>query len=321
MSDATPVAAGQGTAPALLRDKARDYFRQAKAASTLASYARDWRHFTDWCGAQGLAGLPAHPETVALYLTGLAEFRKVATLEKRLAALSQAHQYAGYPSPTQEILVRTVMAGIRRAKGTAQQGKKPIVTEDLRQLIAALPATLAGRRDAALLLLGFAGGFRRGELVSLDPADLRFPAEGLVVRLRRSKTDQEGEGREVGIPYGSTPATCPVRAVQAWLAELPPGSNGPLFRPVNRHGRILPSRLTGKSVALAVKRSAAAAGLDSTEVAGHSLRSGLATSAAAAGVPERAIMAQTGHRSLATLRKYIRSGSLFLENAAARVGL
>jgi integrase len=125
----------------------------------------------------------------------------------------------------------------------------------------------------------------------------------------------------VGIPYGSTPATCPVRAVQAWLADLRPGGAGPLFRPINRHGQLLPSRLTDKSVALVVKRSAAAAGLDSTDVAGHSLRSGLATSAAAAGVPERAIMAQTGHRSLATLRKYIRSGSLFLENAAARVGL
>jgi integrase len=315
------VAAGQGTAPALLAERARDYFRQAKAASTCASYARDWRDFCGWCRTQGRLELPAHPETVALYLTDLAETRKVATLEKRLAAISQAHQFAGYPSPTQEILVRTVMAGIRRAKGTAQPGKRPIVTEDLRQLIAALPATLAGRRDAALLLLGFAGGFRRSELVSLDIEDLRFTSEGLIVLLRRSKTDQEGEGREVGIPYGSTPATCPVRAVQNWLADLPTGGAGPLFRPINRHGKLLPPRLTDRSVALVVKRSASAAGLDSGEVAGHSLRSGLATSAAAAGVPERAIMAQTGHRSLATLRKYIRSGSLFLENAAARVGL
>jgi integrase len=265
--------------------------------------------------------LPAHPETVALYLPDLAESRKVATLEKRLAAISQAHQFAGYASPTQEILVRTVMAGIRRAKGTAQKRKRPIVTEDLRQLIAALPATLAGRRDAALLLLGFTGGFRRSELVSLNIEDLRFTTEGLIVLLRRSKTDQEREGREVGIPYGSTPATCPVRAVQTWLLDLPSEGAGPLFRPINRHGRLLMSRLTDKSVALVVKRSAAAVGLESTDVAGHSLRSGLATSAAAAGVSERAIMAQTGHRSLATLRKYIRSGSLFLENAAARVGL
>jgi integrase len=246
---------------------------------------------------------------------------KVATLAKRVAALSQAHQFAGHPSPTHDILVRTVLSGIRRSKGTAQVGKRPILTEDLRQLVACLPNSLAGRRDRALLLLGFAGGFRRSEMVGLNLDDLRFTADGLVVLVRRSKTDQEGQGREVGIPFGSTPATCPVRAVRSWLTDLETEGAGPLFRPVGRHGHLFATRVTDRAVALVVKKWARAAGLETTGLAGHSLRSGLATSAAAAGVTERAIMAQTGHRSLTTLRKYIRSGSLFLENAAAKVGL
>ncbi len=299
--------------------RAREFAIQAKAASTRRAYASDWADFASWCQAQNRAALPAQPETVALYVTALADQRKVATIQRRIAAISQAHQFAGHPSPTRDIVLRTVMAGIRRAKGRAQVGKRPILTEDLRLLIAELPDTAAGQRDRALLLLGFAGGFRRSELVGLNVADLNFTRDGLVVQLRRSKTDPEGQGREVGIPYGSNPATCPVRAVRAWADAL--GDDGPLFRPINRHGQVLNRRLTDKSVALIVKRWAAAAGIESAGVAGHSLRAGLATSAAAAGVPERAIMAQTGHRSLTTLRKYIRSGSLFLENAAARVGL
>lgn len=301
--------------------QARDYVQAAKAPSTRQSYERDWRHFTFWCQTYSLAALPAEPETVALYLAASAQVLKIATLAKRMAALSQVHQAAGYASPTRDILVRTVLAGIRRTKGTAATAKRPILTEDLRQMVSFLTDSLAGRRDRALLLLGFAGGFRRSELVGLDLRDLRFTNDGLIIQLRRSKTDQEGQGREVGIPFGSTLATCPVRATRAWLADLEPGDTEPLFRPVNRHGQMSKRRVTDRVVALVVKRAARAAGLDSADLAGHSLRSGLATSAAAAGVPERAIMAQTGHRSLTTLRKYIRSGSLFLENAAAKVGL
>ena len=183
-----------------------------------------------------------------------------------------------------------------------------------------LPDTLQSRRDRALLLLGFAGAFRRSELVAIDLGDLEFNRDGLVVTVRRSKTDPEGQGRRVGIPFGSHLQTCPVRATQAWLEFLDVPS-GPVFRPIDRHGHIGTSRLSDKAVALIVKRSAGAAGLPAADLAGHSLRAGLATSAAAAGVSERAIMAQTGHRSVATVRKYIREGSLFLENAAAKVGL
>ena len=312
---------GQRTALGPLFAQARDYFDQAKASATRKSYQRDWRHFSGWCKQHRRLSLPAEPETVALYLTDQAQTLKVATLAKRVAALSQAHQFAGHVSPTHDILVRTVLAGIRRSKSTAQSRKRPILTEDLRRMVSFLPDTLAGRRDRALLLLGFAGGFRRSELVGLNQNDLRLTHDGLIIQVRRSKTDQEGQGREVGIPFGSTPATCPVRATRAWLADLEPGDTEPLFRPVNRHGQMSKRRVTDRVVALVVKRAARAAGLDSADLAGHSLRSGLATSAAAAGVPERAIMAQTGHRSLTTLRKYIRSGSLFLENAAAKVGL
>ncbi len=316
-----PPSPGQGTALGPAFAQAQDYLRQAKSPATRKTYARDWQHFREWCNGHGRTELPAEPETVALYFSEMAQTLKVATLEKRIAALSQAHQMAGFASPTQEILVRAVMAGIRRAKGTGQTGKRPLLTADIRALAAALPNTPAGHRDRAVLLLGFAGGFRRSELVGLDVGDLRFLDEGLIVTLRRSKTDQEGQGREVGIPYGSTPATCPVRAIAAWVAVRKQEGSEALFQPINRHGHLLPGRLTDQSVALILKRLAGPAGIDRATVAGHSLRSGLATSAAQAGVPERAIMAQTGHRSLTTLRRYIRSGSLFLENAAAKVGL
>jgi site-specific recombinase XerD len=179
---------------------------------------------------------------------------------------------------------------------------------------------LAGHRDRALLLIGFAGAFRRSELVALDVADATEGHEGLTVHLRRSKTDQEGQGRTVGIPFGANLATCPVRAWRAWI-EASAITEGPVFRSVDRHGHIGTTRLTGQSVAHIVKRHAAMAGLDPEQIAGHSLRAGLATSAAAAGVPERVIANTTGHKGSAMLRRYIREGTLFGQNAAAAVGL
>ncbi len=300
--------------------RARDYVGQARAANTLRGYRADWAHFEGWCRSHGLSSLPASPEHVALYLASLAETHKASTLQRRLSSISQAHKAAGLESPTGHAAVRAVWAGIRRARGVAQEGKAPAVTEDVRAMVAALPDSLLGTRDRALLLVGFAGAFRRSELVSLDVGDVEETREGLVATLRRSKTDQEGEGRRVGIPYGSNPSTCPVRSLRGWL-EVSGITSGALFRGVDRHGRLLPNRLSDKAVALVVKRRAQGAGLDPSIYSGHSLRSGLATSAAAAGVSERAIMAQTGHRSLHVVRRYIREGSLFSENAAARVGL
>jgi len=301
--------------------RAEGYFRAAQAENTRRAYASDWKHFSSWCRAAGQANLPAAPETLVLYLSTLAETAKVSTLTRRISAISQAHQAAGLETPTAHVAVRKLMAGIRRQKGTAQIGKRPLATADLRGLLAPLNThRMLDVRDRALLLTGFAGAFRRSELVGLDVADVEFNNAGPIVNIRRSKTDQEGQGRRVGLPYGSTPATCPVHSLEAWLAML--GTDeGPLFSGVNRHGQLGKQRLTAQSVALIIKRLAAQAGMEPRDLAGHSLRAGLATAAAAAGVSERAIMAQTGHRSLTTLRKSIREGSLFLENAAAKVGL
>jgi integrase len=187
-------------------------------------------------------------------------------------------------------------------------------------MVDATDAGLIGARDRALVLLGFAGAFRRSELVGLDVADCTFGKDGLTVTLRRSKTDQEGQGRKIGIPYGSNPETCPVRNIQAWL-EVAGINSGSLFRSITRHGRVRPGRLSGIDVARVVKKLAERAGLDPAKYAGHSLRAGHATSAAIAGASERSIMIQTGHRSVQMVRRYIRDGSLFRENSAGKLGL
>jgi site-specific recombinase XerD len=301
-------------------EKAMEYVAHSKAYNTVRSYRSDWNDFVKWCEANGLEYLPATPKTVARYLTALSERCKVSTLQRRLSAISQAHKQAGFAGiSTREEPLHSVWEGIRRTKGTAQKGKAPVLIDDIRAMVKSLPDNLLGIRDRALLLVGFAGAFRRSELVSLDVEDVEFTREGLIVHLRKSKTDQEGQGRDIGIPYGSNPATCPVRALQDWL-DASGITSGPLFRAV-QHGKVQPGRLSDKAVALVVKRCAKAAGLDASKYAGHSLRAGLATTAAMAGVSERAIMAQTGHKSVNMVRRYIRKGSLFTENAAASIGL
>jgi len=301
-------------------ERARHYARESRAANTRRAYRSDWADFTAWCQAHGRTALPATPETLVLYLSDRADTLKTLTLQRRLTAIAQAHKAADLDSPTADRAVRRVMTGIRRQKGTAQVGKTPAITREIRAMVEHLPPTLRGQRDRALLLLGFAGAFRRSEIVSLDVGDLAWSDDGLTVRLKRSKTDQEGAGRTVGIPYGSKPATCPVRAVRAWLAAAEI-SDGPIFRGVDPHNTLRRTRLSDKTVARVVKNAAEAADLDPTQYAGHSLRAGLATAAAQAGVAERVIMAQTGHKSLPMVRKYIREGSLFTQNAAAEVGL
>ncbi len=306
-----------------LEEAVRQYARASKAPNTVRAYRSDLGAFTMWCTDHHLVPIPATPETVALYITALAGAgAKPSTIQRRLSALSQAHQLSGHePSPTQSPIVRTTMAGIRRTLGMTPRQKSPVVTAELRVLLAVTPEdTLAGLRDRALLLIGFAGGFRRGELVALDAEDVEETEDGLRIGIRRSKTDQEAAGREVGIPRGQKPETDPVRALGAWQGAARVDT-GPLVRPVNRHDQVQDRRLTAEGVAMVVKRAAERAGLDPTRYAGHSLRSGLATSAAAGGAPERAIMRQTGHRSVEMVRRYIRSGSLFQENAAAYLGL
>lgn len=314
------VPAERGLDLARLTERAKGYVGQAKAKGTLKAYQADWRDFLSWCASSGECPLPASPEALALYLTDRAETLKVSTLQRRIAAISQAHQAAGCDPPHTDAAVRAVWAGIRRVKGVVPEEKAAAVTSDLRRMVETLNDNLLGVRDRALLLVGFAGAFRRSELVGLDRKDVEITSEGITVTVRRSKTDQEGRGRRVGIPYGSNPDTCPVRAMQAWL-EASGIEAGPLFRSVNRHGQLQPGRLTDKVVALVVKRCADAAGLDPSRYSGHSLRAGLATSAAMNGASERAIMKQTGHRSTLMVRRYIRDASLFRENAAALAGL
>jgi len=305
-----------------LRSLAEATFRAARAGSTLRAYEHDWRQFRGWCERNRLASLPASAETVILYGTDLTknEKKKWNTLSRRLAAISQLHQQAGFESPTRNWAVKQFLAGLRRELSTAPVRKRPVLVSDLKDILKEIPDSLLGKRDRALLLLGFSGAFRRSELVGLDVDDIEPQGRGVVLNIRRSKTDQEGQGRRVGIPRGSEEFACPVLAMEAWRSAAGI-SSGPLFRPVNRHGQVVSKRLSGEGVAMVVKRYVEHLGYDPAQFAGHSLRAGLATSAAAAGKSERAIMNQTGHRSVMTVRRYIRDGNLFRENAADGLGL
>ncbi len=298
------------------------YVAAATADNTRRGYQSDWRTFEAWCERCDVASLPAAPETVALYLGVRAEGGAApATIRRALAAIAKAHRVAGHPSPRTSEPVRAVLRGIGRTHGTAQTGVDPVCVDELRAMVEGLDvAKLGGLRDRAVLVLGFAGAFRRSELVALEVADLTFCDDGLTVCIRRSKVDQEGAGELVGLPYGSNAATCPVRTVQRWL-ETAQIADGTVFRGVDRHGNVSPRAMTGRSVALIVKRAAKRAGLDPDCYSGHSLRAGLATTAARAGKSERTIMRQGRWRSVTTARRYIRDADLYRDNAAAGIGL
>lgn len=316
-----PIRHGEGAdivPPSL--DQAREFARRSKAESTLRGYRSDWRDFCAWCEAHVVCPLPASPDAVASYIAERAGRLKVGSIQRRLNAISEAHKAMDLDSPTHSAMVANTMKGIRRTLGMARDQKAPALTNDIRAMVDAAGEAVIGLRDRALVLLGFAGAFRRSELVGLDIADCAFGKDGLTVTLRRSKTDQDGAGRKIGIPYGSNPDTCPVRALQAWI-EQAGITEGPLFRSITRHGRVLAKRLAPIDVARMVKKLALRAGLDPAKYAGHSLRAGHATSAAIAGASERSIMNQTGHRSVQMVRRYIREGSLFRENSAGKLGL
>jgi integrase len=315
------ITAGQSVAidMASTAEQAHDYAQNAKADNTRRGYLSDWKDFTTWTAARGLVALPAAPETVALYITDLASRLKVATINHRLATITEAHKAAGFEPPTKASAVQLVASGIRRTKGRAQTQKAPILVADLRAMLGTLSNNMQGLRDRALLLVGFAGAFRRSELVALNIEDVTFMADGMVITIRRSKTDQTGAGQVIGIPYGRG-GTCPVRALQDWL-QAAGIIEGPLLLSVNKAGRVQQDRLTDQSVALVVKRTAEAAGLDPNQFAGHSLRAGLVTQAAIAGISDRIIMKQSRHRSRAMVDRYVRDASLFRENAAGAVGL
>jgi integrase len=288
--------------------------------NTKRAYGADWKDFQRFCGRRRLSSVPARPETVCAYLAAKNRSLKKATLRRRLTVIGIVHRMRGVSNPLEDSRVRQTWRGILRSKLDAEDRKAPLLLKELKAIVEGLPQNLSGLRDKALLLVGFAGAFRRSELVGLNVSNVELTDDGLVVHIPRSKTDQQGVGRKIGIPYGENPGTCPVNALVSWLdaAEI---SEGALFRKVNRHGELEGKRLCGSSVALIVKRALTAIGKKAHRFSAHSLRAGLATQAAMSGASERSIQNQTGHKSLKTLRTYIRDGSLFRENAAKKAGL
>ena len=310
--------------------RARRYFESARAPATVRAYASDLADFETWCKieAGGLSTLPATAETVALYIADAAgRGLKASTISRRLTAISVLHKAAGLDSPALDERVKDVFKGIKREHGSFEKGAAPLLTSTMKRmiLIAREGAETEAQhksavRDAALLLVGYAGAFRRSEIASLYIEDVEFVEDGATLLLRRSKTDQEGKGRKRALPYGSHPETCPVRNLKRWL-DLLEEDEGPIFRPVDRHGNIKASALSDRSVCEVVKKRAQAAGLNQDRYSGHSLRAGLATAASAAGVSQKSIMDQGDWKSVQTVMRYVREGTLFKNNAAASIGL
>ena len=325
--------------------------RESLAANTWRAYAADWRAWSSWAAEHDLAVLPARPVDLARYLVDQAGPLAVGTLTRRLSAIRKAHTLAGHPDPADDPAVREVLRGLRRQHGVARRGAPPLWTSDIERIIAATltvpsPVWGAGQgtgevRDRALILLAYTSALRRSELADLDLADLEADPAGMVLHVGRSKTDQDAEGTFVGIPYASRPQLCAVLAIRSWTERLttllgvcPTELTGPLFRPVDRRGRLGTlgrarlgphAPLSPAAIRDALIRRAVAAGLTPAHgdrfFTAHSTRAGFATQAAANGASERAIMDQGRWKSLQVARGYIRRGSVFTDNAAGRLGL
>ncbi|WP_235272734.1 site-specific integrase [Methylotenera versatilis] len=294
-----------------LKSDFEKYIHAALASSTRSSYQSDLAHFISWGGH-----IPSTPEIISQYLAVHADLLAPATLSRRVVSINRAHTSQNLLSPTKSDLVKATLRGIKRIVSTKQRQVEPVLKNNLLDMVAGLEG-VKGYRDRALLLIGFAGAFRRSELVGLQYSDIEFVEHGLVVHLGKSKTDQQGEGRKIAIPYARG-SVCPVLALKDWL-KLIEISEGAVFRPVTRHGRIETSALSTQAVAIIVKERAKAIGLDASKFSGHSLRAGLVTSAAQAGVSSWKIRQQTGHKSDAMLNRYIRDAKLFIDNAVSAI--
>jgi integrase len=302
-----------------LRAEARAAAEASRAPSSERAYAGDWRDFCAFAARIGRARLPAEAETVALYVADLTRRgRRPATIARKLAAIAVYHRSMNHPTPTDHDVVRAVVRGTRRQLGVAQPQKTALELEALRSVVLAIPGDLRGLRDRALLLIGWAAALRRSELIALEVDDLSFEPEGVVLAIRRSKTDREGAGATVAVPFGAEEATCPVGALRGWLAAAAI-ADGRVFRRIDRHGN-LGSALSDRTLAEIVAARAAAAGLEG-DFAGHSLRSGFATAAARAGRSEAAIMRHGRWKSVQIARRYIRQGARWDDNPAADLGL
>jgi site-specific recombinase XerD len=296
-------------------EAAASFASEQHARATRKAYRTDFGIFEAWCVSRGLAALPALPGTVATFLAAQAgDGAKPSTLSRRLAAIRYVHATANHHSPTMHEVVKATLAGIRRTHGVAPDRKAPITAERLLQMVALVPHTLRGARDRALLLLGFAGAFRRSELAALEVGDIEFLAEGMRVTIRRSKTDQEGEGQTIAIVRGA--CACPVDAVRQWL-ERAKIAAGPVFRPVTKGGRLIDVALTPHSVGMIVKTYAGRAGFDARKFGAHSLRAGFLTSAAVRGASIFKMMDVSRHKSVDTLRSYVRDADAFKNHAGA----
>jgi site-specific recombinase XerD len=293
-----------------LEEETLNNLRNSKANNTLRAYKSDYNDFALFCSKNNFESMPTQPKIMALYLTHLSKNSKYSTLKRRLASISILHKMKGYYIDTKHPIIMENLIGIKRIIGSNQKGKKPLLINDLKALINAIGQSnekdLKKTRNKALVLVGFSGGFRRSELVDIKHEDIEFVREGVKIFVKRSKTDQSGEGMTKAIPYFDNKNFCPVKALKDWI-EKSNQNNGKIFN------------ISDKSVALIIKKYANYAGLDGHRYAGHSLRSGFATSTAESGAEERNIMAMTGHKSTEMVRRYIKEANLFKNNALNKI--
>ena len=283
--------------------------RSSKASNTLRAYKADYKDFARFCIKHGFKSMPTDSKIVSLYLTHLSQTSKFSTLKRRLASISVIHRLSGHYIDVKHPVIKENLMGIKRVKGSYQKAKKPILINELKTIINVIDKDKNEKRrlkDRALILVGFAGGFRRSELVAIDYEDIDFVNEGVKIFIKRSKTDQSGEGMTKGIPYFSNSDYCPVISLKNWIQQSGIKS-GKIFD------------MSDKSVALTIKKYTALAGLDSNKYSGHSLRSGFATSTAELGAEERSIMAMTGHKTTQMVRRYIQEANLFKNNALNKI--
>tara|TARA_R110002074_G_scaffold234473_1_gene406313 strand:+ start:18372 stop:19379 length:1008 start_codon:yes stop_codon:yes gene_type:complete len=318
LSDAPDIASSDDPShsPAVPEvERARLYAALERGASTTRAYEGDFSTFSRWCAPRGLKALPATPETVASFLASEADQGlNPATLTRRLAAIRATHVEQGHSNPAASAFVRATLKGIRRRHGRPASPKAAISAEMLFKMAEACPATPAGLRDRAILLLGFAGAFRRAELANLTREDLAISGEGVRITVRRAKSDQEGRGSLLAIPR-CVSALCPVAALDDWLSASRITS-GAIFRPLSKSGRLLDGALTGKSIAAIVKRYAQEVGLDASQIGGHSLRSGVLTAAAREGASVLDLMRLSRHKNAETLQGYVRAAEGFAQYPA-----
>ena len=306
-----------------LQDETINNLKNSKSQNTVRAYKSDFEDFGLFCIKNGLKSMPTDPKVVSLYLTFLSSKDvKISTIKRRLVSIGVLHKIKGHYLDTKHPVIIENFMGIKRLKGVNQKGKKPLLINDLKQIIDEInkqdEPEIKKLRNKALLLLGFAGGFRRGELISLDLEDLEFVFEGVKINIKRSKTDQFGEGFTKGIPHFENYLYCPVKNLKNWL-NISKIKKGPVFVRFSKGSKLTDERLTDQSVALIIKDCIKKTGINSANYSGHSLRSGFATSAAEAGAEERSIMAMTGHKSTEMVRRYIKEANLFKNNALSKI--